>query len=154
MLWLKVYITQYSDLQLFLVWNFSYLFFLNFFFNWAVRLCVRDDNYGWVVVEKSTNHCVVRWVLNSFDFYLLSYRIIDMYTQRLNFSYFACIYLLFRLVTKSSVNPIWRHLCLSKLQTPDSFRIRYRTWFIRWIQSLKLRTVFVSATEHGSSAVI
>ena len=35
-----------------------------------------------------------------------------MYTQRLNFSYFACIYLLFRLVTKSSVNPIWRHLCL------------------------------------------
>ena len=28
-----------------------------------------------------------------------------MYIQRLNFSYFACIYLLFRLVTKSSVNP-------------------------------------------------
>ena len=22
------------------------------------------------------------------------------------------------------------------VQTPDSFRIRYRTWFIRWIQSL------------------
>ena len=35
-----------------------------------------------------------------------------MYIQRLNFSYYACIYLLFRLVTKSSVNPIWRHLCL------------------------------------------
>jgi hypothetical protein len=49
-------------------------------------------------------------VLNSFDFYLLSYKIIDMYIQRLNFSYFACIYLLFRLVTKSSVNPIWRKL--------------------------------------------
>jgi hypothetical protein len=25
-LWIKVYITQYSDFQLFLVWNFSYLF--------------------------------------------------------------------------------------------------------------------------------
>ena len=58
--------------------------------------------------------CVVRWVLNRFDFYLLSYKIIDMYIQRLNFSYFASIYLLFRLVTKSSVNPIWRHLCLIK----------------------------------------
>jgi hypothetical protein len=46
------------------------------------RLCVRD-NYGWAVVEKSTNHCVVRWVLNSFAFYLLSYKIIDMYIQRL-----------------------------------------------------------------------
>ena len=66
-------------------------------------MCVRDDNYGWAVVEKSTNHCVVRWVLNSSDFYLLSYKIIDMYIQRLNFSYFACIYLLLRLVTKSSV---------------------------------------------------
>ena len=75
---------------------------------------VRDDKYGWAVVEKSTNHCVVRWVLNSFDFDLLSYKIIVMYIQRLNFSYFACIYLLFRLVTKSSVNPIWRHLCLIK----------------------------------------
>ena len=63
----------------------------------AVRLCVRDDNYGWGVVEKSTHHCVVRWVLNSFDFYLLLYKIINMYIQRLNFSYFACIYLLFRL---------------------------------------------------------
>jgi hypothetical protein len=62
------------------------------------RLCARDDKYGWAVVEKSTNHCVVRWVLNSFDFYLLSYKIINMYIQRLNFSYFACIYLLFRLV--------------------------------------------------------
>jgi hypothetical protein len=61
----------------------------------TVRLGVRDDKYGWAVVEKSTNHCVVR------------YKIIDMYIQRLNFSYFACIYLSFRLVTKSSVNPIW-----------------------------------------------
>ena len=82
MLWIKVYITQYSDFQLFLVWKFNYLFVL-IFFNWAVRLCVRDDNYGWAVVEKSTNHCVVRWMLNSFDFYLLSYIIIDMYIQRL-----------------------------------------------------------------------
>ena len=88
--------------------------FICLFFNWAVRLCVRDDKYGWGVVEKSTNHCVVRWVLNRFDFYLLSYKIIDMYIQRLHFSYFACIYLLFHLVTKSSVNPIWRHLCLIK----------------------------------------
>ena len=68
-----------------------------------IILPVRDDNYGWAVVEKSTNQCVVRWVLNSFYFYLLSYKIIDMYIQRLNFSYYACICLLFRLVTKSSV---------------------------------------------------
>ena len=78
--------------------------YLSFFFNFRQYwLCVRDDKYGWAVVgcEKSTNHCVVRWVLNSFDLYLLSYKIIDMYIQRLNFSYFACIfYLLFRLVTK------------------------------------------------------
>ena len=80
---------------------------------------VRDDKYGWGVVEKSTRHCVIRWVLNSFDFYLLSYKIINMYIQTLNFSYFACIYLLFRLVTKSSVNPKWRHLCLIK---PVPFR--------------------------------
>ena len=53
-------------------------------------------------------------MLNSFDFYLLSYKIIDMYIQRLNFLFFACIYLLFRLVTKSPVNSIWRHLCLIK----------------------------------------
>ena len=53
-------------------------------------------------------------MLNSFDFYLLSYKIINMYIQRLNFSYFACIYLFFRLVTKLSVNPKWRHLCLIK----------------------------------------
>ena len=26
---------------------------------------------------------------------------------------------------------------LIQSQTPDSFRIRYRTWFIRWIQNLK-----------------
>ena len=106
MLWIKVYITQYSDFQLFLVWTFSYLF--------VIELCVRDDKYGWGVVEKSTHHCVVRWVLNSFYFYLLSYKIINMYKQRLNFSYFACIYLLFCLVTKSSVKPKWRHLCLIK----------------------------------------
>jgi hypothetical protein len=92
----------------------KFYLFICLFFNWAVRLCVRDDKYGWAVVEKSSNHCVVRWVLNSFDFYLLSYKIIDMYIQRLNFSYFECIYLLFRLVTKSSVNPIWRHFCLKQ----------------------------------------
>ena len=92
---MKVYITQYSDFQLFLVRNVNYLFVFS-----SIELYVRDDNYGWAVVEKSANHCVVRWVLNSFDFYLLSYKIIDMYIRRLNFSYFACIYLLFRLVTK------------------------------------------------------
>jgi hypothetical protein len=87
LLWIKVYITQYSDFQLFLVWTFSYLFVFS---------------------------SIERWVLNSFDFYLLSYKIIDMYIQRLNFLFFACIYLLFRLVTKSPVNSIWRHLCLIK----------------------------------------
>ena len=25
LLWIKIYITQYSDFQLFLVWNFTYL---------------------------------------------------------------------------------------------------------------------------------
>jgi hypothetical protein len=48
------------EVQLFLVWTFSYLF--------VIELCVRDDKYGWGVVEKSTHHSVVRWVLNSFDF--------------------------------------------------------------------------------------
>ena len=28
---------------------------------------------------------------------------------------------------------------LIQSQTPDSFRIRYQTWFIRWIQNLKSR---------------
>ena len=45
---------------------------------------LRDDKYGWGVIEKSTHHCVVRWVLNSFDFYLLSYKIID--------TFFLCTY--------------------------------------------------------------
>ena len=30
----------------------------------------------------------------------------------------------------------WAVICFMPSQTPDSFRIRYRTWFIRWIQSL------------------
>ena len=31
-------------------------------------------------------------------------------------------------------------------QTPDSFRIRYRTWFIRWIQSLNRNYSAILAT--------
>ena len=50
---------------------------------------LRDDKYGWAVVEKCANNCVVRWMLNSFDFYLLSYKIIDMHMIQK--------YLLFRL---------------------------------------------------------
>jgi hypothetical protein len=53
---------------------------------------VRDDKYGWAVVEKSTNHCVVRWVLNSFDFDLLSYKIIDMYRDLIFHILHAFIY--------------------------------------------------------------
>jgi len=50
-----------------------YLSFLQLSYIDGVRLCVRDDKYGWAVVEKSTNHCVVRWVLNSLIF--IDYRI-------------------------------------------------------------------------------
>jgi cytochrome c oxidase assembly protein Cox11 len=44
-------------------------------------------------VRSKTSIELTYKVLNIFDFYLLSYKIINMYI--LNFSYFACIYLLF-----------------------------------------------------------
>jgi hypothetical protein len=50
--------------------------------------------------------------------------------------------------TSKSVEIVWAEIYRGRLyfraessliqsQTPDSFRIRYRTWFIRWIQNLK-----------------
>ena len=73
-----------------------------------------------------------------------------MYIQRLNFSYFACIfYLLFRLVTTSSVNPIWRHLCLIK--TCAIFSREHRTFSINNIHLptvTKMRKQTISIYRH------
>ena len=97
-----------------MIFSFFWSELLAIYLSSSIELCVRDDKYGWGVVEKSINHCVVRWVLNSFDFYLLSYKIIDMYIQRPNFSYFGCIYLLFRLVQCNKI------IGKSKMSTPLS----------------------------------
>jgi hypothetical protein len=67
------------------------------------------------------------------------YKIINMYIQRLNFSYFACIYLLFRLVTKSSVNPKWRHVSTSFKIYLEMLSHFYITFTIFYYNTISLK---------------